>query len=55
MNPNAIMEIYPIDYVNNPAIIGQNDNVISINNFLQIAHPQFQDNLLASAKKIGFL
>ncbi len=36
LNNNAIMEIYPVDYVNNPSIIGQNDNVISINSFLQI-------------------
>ena len=36
LNNNAIMEIYPASYVNNPNVISQNDNVISINGFLQI-------------------
>lgn len=36
LNDNAIMEIHPVNYVNNPAIIAQNDNVVSINSFLQI-------------------
>lgn len=36
LNDNASMEIYPVDYVNNPLIISQNDNVISVNSFLQI-------------------
>lgn len=36
LNNNASMEIYPVGYVNNPLIIGQNDNVVSINSFLQI-------------------
>lgn len=36
INDNAIMEIYPVNYVNNPAVIAQNDNVVSINGFLQI-------------------
>ena len=36
LNNNAIMEIYPVSYVNNPNIISQNDNVVSINAFLQI-------------------
>lgn len=36
LNSNASMEIYPVNYVNDPRIIGQNDNVASINSFLQI-------------------
>ena len=36
LNDNASMEIYPVNYVNNPLIISQNDNVVSINSFLQI-------------------
>lgn len=36
LNDNAIMEIHPVNYVNNPAIIAQNDNVVSVNSFLQI-------------------
>lgn len=36
LNDNAIMEIYPVSYVNNPNVISQNDHVVSINGFLQI-------------------
>ncbi|HVV69242.1 MAG TPA: acetyl-CoA hydrolase/transferase C-terminal domain-containing protein [Gammaproteobacteria bacterium] len=36
LNHNASMEIYPVNYVNNPLVISQNDNVISINGFLEI-------------------
>ena len=36
LDNNAVMEIYPVDYVNNPVVISQNDQVISINSFLQI-------------------
>lgn len=36
LNDNASLEAYPVNYVNNPFIISQNDNVISINSFLQI-------------------
>jgi itaconate CoA-transferase len=36
LNNNASMEIYPVNYVNNPLIISQNDNVVSINSFLQV-------------------
>lgn len=36
LNDNASMEIYPVDYVNNPLVISRNDNVVSINSFLQI-------------------
>ena len=30
------MELHPIDYVNNPLVIAQNDNMVSINSCLQI-------------------
>lgn len=30
------MEIYPIDYVNNPYVIAQNDNVVSVNSCIQV-------------------
>lgn len=36
LNDNASMEIYPVNYVNNPLVISQNDRVISINGFLEI-------------------
>lgn len=36
LNDNASMEIYPVNYVNNPLVISQNDNMISVNSFLQI-------------------
>lgn len=36
LNDNASMEINPVNYVNNPLIISQNDRVISLNSFLQI-------------------
>lgn len=36
LNDNASMEIYPVNYVNNPLVISQNDHVVSINGFLQI-------------------
>lgn len=36
LNDNASMEIYPVDYVNNPLIISQNDNMVSVNSFLQV-------------------
>jgi itaconate CoA-transferase len=31
------MEVYPVDYVNDPYIIGRNDRVVSINAFLQVS------------------
>jgi len=36
LNDNGSMEVYPVDYVNNPLIISRNDNVVSVNSFLQI-------------------
>lgn len=33
---NASMEAYPVYHVNNPGIVGLNDNVISINSFVEI-------------------
>lgn len=36
MNDNPSMESYPVDYVNNPLIISQNENVISINSAIEI-------------------
>jgi itaconate CoA-transferase len=36
LNDNSGMELYPVNYVNNPEVIGRNDNVISINAFLQV-------------------
>jgi len=36
MNDNPSMETYPVDYVNNPSIISQNDNVISVNSIIEI-------------------
>ena len=31
------MEVYPVDYVNDPYVIGRNDRVVSINAFLQVS------------------
>jgi itaconate CoA-transferase len=36
LNDNSSMEARPVDYVNDPSVIGQNDNVISINAFLEV-------------------
>lgn len=36
LNDNSSMEAHPVDYVNDPYIIGQNDNVISISAFLEV-------------------
>ena len=36
MNDNPSMESYPVDYVNNPSIISQNDRVISVNAIIEI-------------------
>lgn len=33
-NPSVAM--YPVDYVNNPAVIAQNDNLISVNSCIQV-------------------
>jgi itaconate CoA-transferase len=36
LNDNSSMELYPVNYVNSSEVIGRNDNVISINAFLQV-------------------
>ncbi len=36
LNDNSSMEARPVDYVNDPNVIGQNDRVISINAFLEL-------------------
>jgi succinyl-CoA:cyclohexane-1-carboxylate CoA transferase len=36
MNDNPMIEMYPVDYVNNPAVIGQNDNMVSINATIEV-------------------
>jgi itaconate CoA-transferase len=36
MNDNPSMESYPVSYVNDPAVIAQNDNMISINSIIEV-------------------
>ena len=36
LNDNPSMESYPVSYVNDPAVIAQNDNMISINSILEV-------------------
>lgn len=36
LDNNSSMEAYPVNHVNNPVMIGQNDNVISVNAFLEV-------------------
>ncbi|WP_250673987.1 acetyl-CoA hydrolase/transferase C-terminal domain-containing protein [Paraclostridium ghonii] len=36
VNDNPMVETFPVDYVNNPTVIGLNDNMISINSCIQI-------------------
>jgi itaconate CoA-transferase len=36
LNDNSSMEIYPVDYVNDPYVVGRNDRVISISAFLEV-------------------
>ena len=33
---NPMVEMYPVDYTNNPSIIARNDNMVSINSALQV-------------------
>jgi 4-hydroxybutyrate CoA-transferase len=33
---NSSVEMLPVDYVNNPAVIGRNDNMVSINSCIEI-------------------
>ena len=34
---NQAVAMYPVDYVNDPYVIGQNDNLVSINSCVQVA------------------
>jgi len=36
MNDNPAMESYPVSYTNNPALIAQNDNMVSINATIEV-------------------
>ena len=36
MNDNPSMESYPVSYTNEPAVIAQNDNMISINSIIEV-------------------
>ena len=36
INDNPSMESYPVSYVNNPAVIAQNDNMVSINSAIEV-------------------
>jgi 4-hydroxybutyrate CoA-transferase len=36
INNNPDVEMYPVDYVNDPYVIGQHDNMVSINSALQV-------------------
>lgn len=36
VNDNPMVEMFPVDYVNNPGVISKNDNMISINSCIQI-------------------
>lgn len=36
VNNNPNVELYPVDYVNHPAVIAQNDNLVSINSCVQV-------------------
>lgn len=33
---NPILELHPVDYVNDPNVIGQNDNMVSINSSIEV-------------------
>jgi 4-hydroxybutyrate CoA-transferase len=33
---NPMVEMYPVDYTNNPAVISRNDNMVSLNSALQV-------------------
>lgn len=36
LDHNPAVEMHPIEYVNNPAVIAQNDNMVSVNSCLQV-------------------
>jgi 4-hydroxybutyrate CoA-transferase len=36
VNNNPTVEMYPVDYVNNPVVVMKNDNIVSINSCVQV-------------------
>jgi len=36
MNENSMIEMHPVDYTNNPYIIGKNDNMVSVNSAIAV-------------------
>ncbi|MCY6959766.1 acetyl-CoA hydrolase/transferase family protein, partial [Clostridium brassicae] len=36
VNNNPMVEMYPVDYVNDPVVVSKNDNLISINSCVQV-------------------
>ena len=36
VNKNDMIEMYPVDHINDPYVVGQNDNMVSINSCLEI-------------------
>jgi 4-hydroxybutyrate CoA-transferase len=36
MNDNSMIEMHPVDYTNNPYIIGKNDNMVSVNSAISV-------------------
>lgn len=36
VNNNPMVEMFPVDYTNNPAIVAKNDNMVSLNSALQV-------------------
>lgn len=36
INKNPMFQFYPVDYVNNPCVIAQNDNMVAINSALEV-------------------
>jgi acyl-CoA hydrolase len=36
MNDNPVIEMHPVDYVNNPSVVGQNDKMVSINATIEV-------------------
>ncbi|MCY6960706.1 acetyl-CoA hydrolase/transferase family protein, partial [Clostridium brassicae] len=36
VNNNPMVEMYPVDYVNDPVVVSKNDNLISVNSCVQV-------------------
>jgi succinyl-CoA:cyclohexane-1-carboxylate CoA transferase len=36
MNENPMIEMHPVDYVNDPSVVGRNDNMVSINATIEV-------------------